>query len=50
MSRKSNGIVDIIVTYIILSVIVYAFSILFLVIKYAALTAIDKWKQRRRLR
>lgn len=47
MSRKSNGIVNTIVVYIFLCAITYAFSMLFIVVKYATLTAINKWKQRR---
>lgn len=47
MSKRANSIVDMIVMYVIISVILYAFSMLFLVVKYATLTAIDKLKKKR---
>lgn len=46
MSKKSNGIVDAVILYIVVLFFVYIFYMLYIVIKYTVLTAIGKRKRR----
>lgn len=47
MGRKSNGIVDAAILYIVILFFVYIFYMLYTVIKYTVLTAIGKRKRRK---